>query len=88
MRYVGVEDGLYKVFLNHPGTPADIAIEGEFYGFNVSPINGDIFAADAGDYNNKGIMYHYNFLGDKVGEYEAGIIPNGVCFNWPIMITD
>ena len=74
-------NGLYKVFLNHPETPTDIAIPGNFYGFSISPINGEIYAADAGDYNSKGRMYRYSFLGEKLGEYEAGIIPNGVCFN-------
>ena len=81
-------DGLYKVFLNHPETPTDIAIPGNFYGFSVNPMNGDIYAADAGDFSSKGSMERYTFLGGKIGEYETGINPNGVSFNWPIMIIN
>lgn len=73
-------NGLYKILVNNPEPPTTPFIDGYFYGFNVSPTTGEIFIADAGDYTNNGIVYRYNFLGNKLGEYEAGIIPNGAAF--------
>jgi len=80
-------DGLYKVFTSHPETPTEAFINGSFYGMSISPFNDEIYAADAKDYSNNGLMNRYSFNGDKLGEYETGIIPNSVCFRWPVMIT-
>ena len=75
-------NGLYKVFTNNPVTPTEAFLEGLFYGFNISPNSGEIYAANAGDYTNNGIIYRYSFLGEKLGEYEGGVIPNGATFSW------
>lgn len=81
-------NGLYKVFINNPVTPTEAFLEGSFYGFNVSPNDGEIYATNAGDYTNKGTVYRYSFLGEELGEYEGGIIPNGATFRWDVEILD
>ncbi|NOR88513.1 MAG: hypothetical protein GQ527_12985 [Bacteroidales bacterium] len=73
-------NGLYKIFVNSPETPTEAFIEGSFYGFSVNSSNSEVFITDAGDYTNNGTIFHYSFLGEKLGEYEGGIIPNGAVF--------
>jgi len=79
-------NGLYKVFVNHPAPPAEAFISGDFYGFSIDSSNDDIYVADAGDYMNPGSIHRYSFLGEKMNDFVAGIIPNGVYFRLPVGI--
>jgi YVTN family beta-propeller protein len=51
-----------------------------FYGFNVNPANGEIFALDATDYTGPGILYRYSAQGNLIKQYSTGVAPNGVAF--------
>jgi len=73
-------DGLYKVSVNYPQMPVDVFVNKPFYGFSVDPNSSEIWAADAGDFTNKGNVTRYSFLGELFEEYEVGIIPNGAAF--------
>ncbi len=52
-----------------------------FYGFNVNPGNGDIYALDAGDFTNPGKLFRYGAQGNLIRQYTVGVAPNGVAFN-------
>ena len=45
------------------------------YSMTVSPISEEIFVADALDYQQNGVIYHYSSEGRLIGKFEAGIIP-------------
>lgn len=45
------------------------------YSLTVSPISEEIFVADALDYEQNGVIYHYTSEGILIDKFEAGIIP-------------
>lgn len=51
-----------------------------YYGLTVSPINGDIYIADAIDYRQQGAIYRYTADGEMIDEFYAGIIPGSFCW--------
>ncbi len=58
-----------------------IAVEGwGQYGLDVDPINGDIYIADAKDYVSNGAVLRYNDKGEKVDEFEVGLLPSKFVF--------
>lgn len=46
-----------------------------FYSLTVSPLTGDIFAGDAIDYTQPGVVYRYSAEGKPLSSFTAGIIP-------------
>jgi DNA-binding beta-propeller fold protein YncE len=58
-----------------------IAVEGwGQYGLDVDPFNGDIYIADAKDYVSNGAVLRYNDKGEKVDEFEVGLLPSKFVF--------
>ena len=52
----------------------------KYYGLTVSPTNGDIYIADAIDYQQQGAVYRYTAEGELVDEFYVGIIPGAFCW--------
>lgn len=50
------------------------------YGLTVDPDNGDVYVADAIDYQQQGIVYRYTADGDAVDEFYAGVTPGAFCW--------
>ena len=74
--------GIYAMNITATALPAAPLIPTRmFYGFNVNPANGDIYALDATDYTNPGVLYRYSSLGILIKHYTVGVAPNGVAFN-------
>ena len=74
--------GIYAMNITSVALPATPLIgTKDFYGFNVNPRNGDIYALDATDYTSHGIMFRYSSDGTLEKQYSTGITPNGVAFN-------
>lgn len=46
----------------------------------VSPKNGDVYVADAIDYQQQGMIYRYTEDGELVDEFYVGIIPGAFCW--------
>ena len=42
--------------------------------------NGDVYVADAIDYQQQGIVYRYTADGDAVDEFYAGVTPGAFCW--------
>ncbi len=52
----------------------------KYYGLTVNPHNGDVYIADAIDYQQQGIVYRYTADGEWVDEFYVGIIPGAFCW--------
>lgn len=51
------------------------------YGFNVDPKTGDLYLADALDYNQPSDIYRYSTNGQLLDQFKTGVISNGFLFN-------
>ena len=51
-----------------------------YYGLTISPVNGDVYVADAIDYVQQGKIYRYSSSGEYIDEFYAGIIPGAFCW--------
>lgn len=51
-----------------------------YYGLTVNPVNGDVYVADAIDYQQRGIVYRYTKEGELVDQFYVGIIPGAFCW--------
>lgn len=53
---------------------------GWFYNLAVEPQSGEIYVADAGNYQDNGTVYRYSSDGLLLGSFTAGIIPSAMLF--------
>lgn len=51
-----------------------------YYGLTVSPHNGDVYVADAIDYQQQGKVYRYSSQGKLIDEFYVGITPGAFCW--------
>lgn len=51
-----------------------------YYGLTVSPYNGDVYVADAIDYQQMGMVYRYSSDGRRLNEFYVGITPGAFCW--------
>jgi YVTN family beta-propeller protein len=72
--------GIFKMSIDDNTVPSSALIDKSFYGFNINPETGVIFAMEAPSFTANGTLYRYETNGTKLGEYEAGIGPNGAGF--------
>lgn len=52
----------------------------KYYGLTVNPVNGEVYVADAIDYQQQGIIYRYSPQGQLIDEFYAGITPGAFCW--------
>ncbi len=52
----------------------------KFYGLTVNPTNGEVYVADAIDYQQQGIIYRFNPNGEPIDEFYVGITPGSFCW--------
>ena len=72
--------GIFAVSITDDVVPATPLIAKSFYGFNINPENGNIFALEALTFTENGKLYRYDKNGIELGSYEVGIGPNGAGF--------
>ncbi|QZE13695.1 YncE family protein [Halosquirtibacter laminarini] len=53
---------------------------GGFYGLTIDPNTGEIYVANAIDYQQQGIVYRFDRTGIPVDTFKVGIIPGAFCF--------
>ena len=61
-----------KPFLEYQGTI--------YYGLTVDPQSGDVYVADAIDYQQQGMVYRYSQDRELLDEFYVGIIPGAFCW--------
>ena len=52
----------------------------KYYGLTVNPRNGEVYVADAIDYQQQGMIYRYTPGGELIDEFYVGIIPGAFCW--------
>lgn len=52
----------------------------KYYGLTVDPAGGDVYVADAIDYQQQGIVYRFSPSGELVGEFYTGVTPGAFCW--------
>lgn len=51
-----------------------------YYGLTVNPRNGDVYVADAIDYQQPGIIYRYSAEKELLDQFYVGVIPGAFCW--------
>lgn len=51
-----------------------------YHGLTVNPVNGEIYVADAIDYQQPGIVYRYSADGNLIDEFYVGVNPRAFCW--------
>lgn len=51
-----------------------------YYGLTVDPIRGDVYVADAIDYQQPGMICRYSAGGERIDRFYAGITPGAFCW--------
>lgn len=62
------------------GAPVPRIQETKYYGLTVDPANGDVYVADAVDYQQQGVVYRYTAKGEPVDEFHVGVAPGAFCW--------
>lgn len=78
-----LKDDVWEMDVNAeslPDTPILPSRGTLYYGLTVSPDNGDIYVADAVDYQQKGMIYRYSSAGELIESFSVGITP--AAFAW------
>jgi len=75
-------NGIYDVQIAASSINQTPLVSGYYYGFNVNPINGDIYTLEAPSFTSAGSLKVYNSDGSGPKKtVSVGIGPNGVLFN-------
>lgn len=68
--------GIYKMSITDTEAPSTPLLDKYFYGFNINPETGNIFAMEAPSFTANGTLWRYDANGTELGYYEAGVGPN------------
>lgn len=82
-RLFWLNDDLWQMSVTAPRLPFTPLVESRgtiYYGLTVDPQEGDIYIADAIDYQQPGMIYRYDSHGRLLDEFYAGITPGA--FAW------
>nr|WKN36111.1 hypothetical protein K4G66_27470 [Tunicatimonas sp. TK19036] len=72
--------GIYRINIADASLPASPLIPGNFYGFGIDPVRGEILTGTAPDFSNDGTFSRYSPSGQLIETYTVGIAPNGFAF--------
>ena len=75
-----VNGDIWKVTADNTIADPQIAINGNFAGFTIDPISGNIWVAQTPDYVNNDEVYEYDTSGVLLNTIEAGVAPVKVLF--------
>lgn len=75
--------GVWRMDIHSTRLPSEpfIAPRGTiYYGLTVDPHRGDVYVADAIDYQQSGIIYRYDSDGNPAGSFYVGTTPGAFCW--------
>lgn len=52
----------------------------KYYGLTIDPRNGEVYVADAIDYQQPGIVYRYSTAGELIDQFYVGVTPGAFCW--------
>ena len=78
-----INDDIWEMSVEADTLPAEPFLKAHgtiYYGLTVSPYNGDIYIADAIDYQQQGMILRYSSNKELLDEFYVGIIPGAFCW--------
>lgn len=78
-----INDDIWEMSVDADSLPDDPFLNAAgtiYYGLTVSPYNGDVYIADAIDYQQQGMILRYSAKGEKLDSFYVGIIPGAFCW--------
>lgn len=78
-----ISGGVWEMNIHDMSLPSSPIIPDRntlYYGLAVDPVSGDIYLADAIDYQQPGIVRRYSSEGELINEFYVGITPGNFCF--------
>jgi len=79
--YYVEHDGIYRMLISDNAAPQTPFIHRSFYGLDIDPSTGIIYALDAKGFTGQGTLFRYYPDGTLADSVDVGIAPNGVFFN-------
>ncbi len=79
-----INKGIWRMSVTDKQLPEKVFLSGEdklFYGLNIDPVNSDIYAIDAIDYVQPGLVYRISSEGIPIDTMRVGIIPGEAAFS-------
>ncbi|MGI4760307.1 MAG: DUF5074 domain-containing protein [Janthinobacterium lividum] len=78
--YYSYGKGEYRMNITDTALPTVPLIRRSFYGFDIDPATGTLYATDALNYSNPGRLIRYQPNGTKLDSATVQVSPNGVVF--------
>lgn len=78
-----LNDAVWRMTVSASKLPALPFLESRdtrYYGLTVDPESGEVYVADAIDYQQQGLIYRYTPQGAMIDEFYAGITPGAFCW--------
>ncbi len=78
-----IDDDIWRMDVEADRVPVRPFIEYSgttYYGLTVDPVRGDVYVADAIDYQQPGMIYRYSPEGEPIDRFRAGITPGAFCW--------
>ncbi len=78
-----IDGGIWRMPIDSdrlPDAPVIPTRDTKYFGLTVSPYDGDIYVADAIDYQQPGVIYRYTAEGDLIGSFTVGVNPTAFCW--------
>ena len=75
--------GINRMSITDEGLPADVFIKSrnyDYYSLGIDPVTSVIYAGDALDYQQNGLVYRFYPDGELIDSFSVGICPGAFCF--------
>lgn len=79
-----INDDIWEMDVTAQTTPKEPFVKSNgtlYYGLTVAPKSGDVYIADAIDYQQSGTIYRYSSQGLLLHSFQVGISPAAFCWN-------
>lgn len=78
-----IAGGVWRMPVDADALPEEPVVDPRgtrYFGLTVSPYNGDIYVADAIDYQQPGVVYRYDAGGRLIDSFKVGVNPTAFCW--------
>lgn len=78
-----LDDAVWRMDISSVSLPERPFLESrhtKYYGLTVDPGAGEVYVADAIDYQQQGIIYRYSPEGELIDEFYVGVTPGAFCW--------
>lgn len=78
-----INDDIWEMDVEAGNIPSEPFLQSRgtiYYGLSIDPVNGDVYIADAIDYQQQGMVLRYSSSGDELDRFYVGIIPGAFCW--------